>query len=102
MQHGLRLLVAAAHPDDETLGFGGALARYASEGVETHLVTATRGQGGRYRGLASGSAEHPGPPSWEGFANGSCEQPPALWESRASLCSTTKISISIGWTPPKP
>jgi LmbE family N-acetylglucosaminyl deacetylase len=60
MRDGLRLLVAAAHPDDETLGFGGALARYASEGVETHLVTATRGQGGRYRGLASGTAEHPG------------------------------------------
>jgi LmbE family N-acetylglucosaminyl deacetylase len=56
----LRLMVIAAHPDDETLGFGGALARYASEGVETSLVTATRGQGGRYKGHPSGSAAHPG------------------------------------------
>jgi LmbE family N-acetylglucosaminyl deacetylase len=55
-----RLMVIAAHPDDETLGFGGVLARYASEGVETFLVTATRGQGGRYHGHRAGSAEHPG------------------------------------------
>jgi LmbE family N-acetylglucosaminyl deacetylase len=60
MHKGLRLMVIAAHPDDETLGFGGALARYASEGVETFLVTATRGQGGRYKGHPAGSAEHPG------------------------------------------
>lgn len=53
-------MVIAAHPDDETLGFGGALARYASEGAETCLVTATRGQGGRYKGRPAGSAEHPG------------------------------------------
>jgi LmbE family N-acetylglucosaminyl deacetylase len=35
-----------AHPDDESLGFGGPLARYAAEGVETYLVTATRGERG--------------------------------------------------------
>ena len=55
-----RLMVVTAHPDDESLGFGGVLARYASEGVETALVTATRGQGGRYFGHAPGSGEHPG------------------------------------------
>src|SRR5215468_337956 len=60
MRNGLRLMVIAAHPDDETLGFGGVLARYASEGVETSLVTATRGQAGRYKGHPTGSAEHPG------------------------------------------
>jgi LmbE family N-acetylglucosaminyl deacetylase len=53
-------MVVAAHPDDETLGFGGVLARYASEGVETCLVTATRGQAGRYFGHPVGSPEHPG------------------------------------------
>jgi LmbE family N-acetylglucosaminyl deacetylase len=42
----LRLLGIFAHPDDETLGFGGVLARYADEGVETHVVTATSGQRG--------------------------------------------------------
>ena len=55
-----RLMVVAAHPDDETLGFGGVLARYASEGVETFLVTATRGQRGRYLAHRSGEPEHPG------------------------------------------
>lgn len=41
-----RLLCVLAHPDDESLGFGGALARYAAEGVETYVITATRGQRG--------------------------------------------------------
>src|SRR5262249_19615047 len=45
-----RLLAVLAHPDDESLGFGGTLAKYAAEGVETFLVTATRGESGRYRG----------------------------------------------------
>ena len=43
----LRLLAVLAHPDDESLGIGGVLARYAAEGVETFLVTATRGERGR-------------------------------------------------------
>ncbi|MGE5175476.1 MAG: PIG-L deacetylase family protein [Hyphomicrobiales bacterium] len=47
----LRLLASVAHPDDESLGVGGTLARYAREGIETYLITATRGQKGRY-GLA--------------------------------------------------
>ncbi len=33
--------------DDESLGFGGTLAKYAAEEVEIHLVTATRGERGR-------------------------------------------------------
>jgi LmbE family N-acetylglucosaminyl deacetylase len=37
-----------AHPDDESLGMGGVLARYAHEGVATYVLTATRGQRGRY------------------------------------------------------
>jgi LmbE family N-acetylglucosaminyl deacetylase len=35
-----------AHPDDESLGMGGILAKYAAEGTETYLVTATRGERG--------------------------------------------------------
>jgi LmbE family N-acetylglucosaminyl deacetylase len=54
-------MAVLAHPDDESLGFGGTLARYASEGVETYLVTATRGEGGRYRGHRGGGEHHPGP-----------------------------------------
>jgi LmbE family N-acetylglucosaminyl deacetylase len=60
MPRQLRLMVVAAHPDDETLGFGGVLARYASQGVETFLVTATRGQRGRYHTHRYGEAPHPG------------------------------------------
>lgn len=37
-----------AHPDDESLGTGGTLAKYADEGVETHIICATRGERGRF------------------------------------------------------
>ena len=37
-----------AHPDDESLGTGGVLAKYSREGVETYVVTATRGERGRF------------------------------------------------------
>jgi LmbE family N-acetylglucosaminyl deacetylase len=43
----LRLMCVLAHPDDESLGTGGALAHCAATGVETYLVTATRGERGR-------------------------------------------------------
>jgi len=56
-----RLLAVLAHPDDETLGVGGTLARYASEGVDVFLVTATRGDGGRFHGHRPGDGRHPGP-----------------------------------------
>ena len=46
----LRLLAVLAHPDDESLGVGGTLAKYAAEGIDTYLVTATRGEGGHFRG----------------------------------------------------
>ena len=45
----LKLMAVLAHPDDESLGIGGTLAKYAGEGVETYLVTATRGERGRFR-----------------------------------------------------
>jgi LmbE family N-acetylglucosaminyl deacetylase len=48
MNKGFKLLAVLAHPDDESLGFGGTLAKYAAEGVETYLVTATRGECGRF------------------------------------------------------
>ncbi|MFN7976956.1 MAG: PIG-L family deacetylase [Vicinamibacterales bacterium] len=56
----LGLMAVLAHPDDESLGFGGTLARYAAEGVRVSLVTATRGQAGRFRGIAPSAVGHPG------------------------------------------
>lgn len=53
----LRLTCVLAHPDDETLGTGGILAHYARQGVATSLVTATRGDAGRYR---TPDVPHPG------------------------------------------
>jgi len=46
MKESLRLLAVFPHPDDESLGLGGTLARYSAEGVETYLVCATRGERG--------------------------------------------------------
>ena len=43
-----KLMAVLAHPDDESLGFGGTLARYSAEEVETYLITATRGERGRF------------------------------------------------------
>lgn len=40
------LLAVLAHPDDETFGIGGTLAKYAHQGVEVHLICATRGEVG--------------------------------------------------------
>jgi LmbE family N-acetylglucosaminyl deacetylase len=53
----LRLMCVLAHPDDESLGTGGTLAAYAAEGVATSLVTATRGERGRF----GDGKESPGP-----------------------------------------
>jgi LmbE family N-acetylglucosaminyl deacetylase len=40
------LLSVLAHPDDESFGMGGTLAKYASEGVEVHLICGTKGEAG--------------------------------------------------------
>jgi LmbE family N-acetylglucosaminyl deacetylase len=54
-------MAVLAHPDDESLGVGGTLAKYASQGVDVVLVTATRGDGGSFRGYRRGDDRHPGP-----------------------------------------
>jgi LmbE family N-acetylglucosaminyl deacetylase len=42
-----KVLVLAAHPDDETLGCGGTLARLAAEGAYIKLLTFTDGESAR-------------------------------------------------------
>ena len=41
-----RLLLVHAHPDDETIGTGATMARYAAEGAQVTLVTCTLGEEG--------------------------------------------------------
>ena len=43
----MRMLVVVAHPDDETLGAGGTMARYAAEGWEVYAMAMTDGVGAR-------------------------------------------------------
>ncbi len=41
-----RILLLLAHPDDETFGPGGTIAKYSGQGAEVYLATATKGQAG--------------------------------------------------------
>ena len=52
-----RLLLVHAHPDDETIGTGATMARYAAEGAQVTLVTCTLGELGEVL-----------VPAWEGLA----------------------------------
>ncbi|MCG5501464.1 PIG-L deacetylase family protein [Ectothiorhodospira lacustris] len=42
------VLIIAAHPDDESIGAGGTLARWASEGVNVHTLFIADGVGSRH------------------------------------------------------
>ena len=46
MMNGRSLLGVFAHPDDESFGPGGTLARYAAEGAAVHVIIATDGIAG--------------------------------------------------------
>src|SRR2546427_6821969 len=50
-------LAVFAHPDDETSAAAGTLTKYAREGVDIHVVTATRGERG---GLGTGNSASDG------------------------------------------
>ena len=53
------LMAVHAHPDDEAIGTGGVLARYADEGVRTVLVTCTNGElGDAPGGIKPGDPGH--------------------------------------------
>jgi LmbE family N-acetylglucosaminyl deacetylase len=56
MTETLRLMCILAHPDDESLGTGGIIAKYSAEDIATYLVTATRGE----RGWTGDERENPG------------------------------------------
>lgn len=53
----MKILILAAHPDDETLGCGGTISRLSSEGHEVYLLTFTDGIGARESGDRRSSVE---------------------------------------------
>src|SRR5258706_484832 len=94
----LRLLAILAHPDDESLGIGGTLAKYAAEGVETYLVTATRAGMALYESLFGDlvmpvddvDRTFPGWPEWIMSAELDTD---AYWRTalRAIMCHQSQI-----------
>ncbi len=53
-----RVLVIAAHPDDEVLGCGGTVALHARAGDEVHTAIACEGESLRYGRAGVGQSEH--------------------------------------------
>ena len=45
-----KVLIIAAHPDDEVLGMGGTIAKLVKEGKEVNLLIVTDGSSSQYRG----------------------------------------------------
>lgn len=64
-----RVLFVHAHPDDETIGTGATMARYAEAGASVVLLTLTRGELGRSS-----------PPTWPTWTR-------RAWPSTASTSS---------------
>src|SRR5215475_4473542 len=89
-----RLMAVLAHPDDESLGVGGTLAKYASEGVDVLLLTATRGDSGHYRGYSTADRQHPGSSALERSARRSCARRQRSWACGKFPFSITGTSIS--------
>lgn len=50
-----RILVVAAHPDDEVLGCGASMAKWADAGAEVHVAILGEGATSRYAGRADGN-----------------------------------------------
>jgi LmbE family N-acetylglucosaminyl deacetylase len=47
----MQMLLIFAHPDDESFALGGTIAKYAEQGVNITLVTATKGEAGKAAGI---------------------------------------------------
>ena len=64
LHHGHRVLVIAAHPDDEVLGVGGTLIRHFKSGDEVHVAIVCSAQSIRYR---EGEHDQPGDSQRAGY-----------------------------------
>lgn len=52
-----RVLIVAAHPDDEILGVGGTAARHVAAGDEVHVVIIAEGAAARYSEVTDATAD---------------------------------------------
>lgn len=48
-----KILVVVAHPDDEVLGMGGTLTKFANDGVNAHIAFLSKGEGSRGKEIAN-------------------------------------------------
>jgi LmbE family N-acetylglucosaminyl deacetylase len=64
MENQKRLLFVGAHPDDESFGMGGVLAKYALEGVKVVYACATRGEVGTIDPVHLQGFDSPGDLRW--------------------------------------
>src|SRR5437016_8584735 len=78
---GRRLLLVHAHPDDESIGTGATMARYAAEGAEVTLVTCTLGELGEII-----------PPSLSYLAEGDGSR---LWEYRIGELNAACAELGV-------
>jgi LmbE family N-acetylglucosaminyl deacetylase len=49
-QFNMKVLFIFAHPDDESLACGGTIAKMTKQDIQVELISATRGESGRYKG----------------------------------------------------
>ncbi len=97
------LLAVFAHPDDEAFGTGGTLAKYAAEGCDVYLVTATSGEAGQIAlpalaipanlpAVVSASCAAPARPT--------ASTPPSSWTTWTANCpSSTRARLWVSWSP---
>ena len=76
-----RLLLVHAHPDDETIGNGATMAKYAAAGVHVTLVTCTLGEEGEI--LLDDHAHH------------AADQNDTLGEHRAIELANAMIELGV-------
>lgn len=113
-----RLLFLLAHPDDETFGPGGTIARYAAEGAEVYLACATKGEAGMLGDPPVTDREHLGEvragelacaarvlgarePSFLGFADGRLAATPreSIVEKAVAEIRRVRPHVVVGFGP---
>ncbi|MCP4535932.1 MAG: GlcNAc-PI de-N-acetylase [Chloroflexi bacterium] len=83
------LLAIFAHPDDESFGPGGTLAKYAAEGVNVHLICSTMGEAGESDIADLGKAD---PGQCEEYEDLACRREKEL-RCAASILGLTELHL---------